>query len=162
MAKRQDSRKTRHKPPTRPVGRPSTYSDKIADAICVRLAMGESLLKICCDSDMPAQSTVYLWLLKNPDFSEKYARARAWQADTLADETIDIADDGRNDWMERAGREGQAPGWELNGEHVQRSRLRIDQRKWYAGKLSPKKYGDKIDVTANVRLTHEQALSALE
>ena len=33
----------------------------------------------------------------------------------------------------------------LDAEHVQRSRLRIDTRKWMAGKLAPKKYGEKIE-----------------
>lgn len=35
-----------------------------------------------------------------------------------------------------------------NGDAVQRSKLRVDARKWVAAKLKPKKYGDKIDVTS--------------
>jgi hypothetical protein len=103
------------------------------------------MVEICDSDNMPARSTVFLWLLAHQEFSDKYTRARRWQAETIADETLAIADDARNDWMLRKG--GDNPGYELNGENVQRSRLRIDQRKWYAGKLDPKKYGDKIDLT---------------
>lgn len=119
------------------MGRPSEYTDEIGQEICARLADGKSLRKICLDDDMPAQSTVYKWLL-NPlheTFVENYARARELQADTLFDECQDIADDGSNDYM--------GDDEKYNGDAVQRSRLRIDTRKWMAGKLRPKKYGDK-------------------
>ncbi len=138
MVKRKS--KADHQP--KRMGRPPIYSDEIAEKICSRLANGESLRSICRDKDMPDAATVYRWILNDDAFCKQYERARELQADTLADETLEIADDGRNDWMERQG-DGNA-GWQLNGEHVQRSRLRIDQRKWMAGKLKPKKYGDKV------------------
>jgi len=94
---------------------------------------------------MPASSTVFLWLKDHPEFSEQYARAREAQADTLADEILEIADDASNDWMMK--NDPDNPGWLANQEHIQRSRLRVDSRKWYAGKVAPKKYGDRIDTT---------------
>lgn len=75
-----------------------------------------------------------------------YAHAREAQAATLFDEILDIADDARNDWMEKRSAEGEQVGWQENGEAIRRSQLRIDARKWVAGKLRPKKYGDKLDV----------------
>jgi hypothetical protein len=78
----------------------------------------------------------------NKDFREQYARARDAQADTLADEIIDIADDGSNDWMERELESGKTIEV-VNAEHISRSKLRVDARKWVAAKLKPKKYGDK-------------------
>lgn len=125
--------------------RQSTFSQGMADIICLRIADGESLRSICRDEDMPAASTVFKWLVDIPPFSEQYARARETQADSLFDEMLDIADDARNDWMDRRGEEDA--GWVANGEHIQRSRLRIDARKWMAGKLRPKKYGDKLQHT---------------
>lgn len=119
-------------------GRPSIFSDEIAIAICSRLSDGESLRKICCDDGMPGQTTVYRWLMEREDFREQYACARELQADTLFDEILDIADDGSNDFV-ADGDGGEA----VNHEHIQRSKLRIDSRKWMAGKLRPKKYGDK-------------------
>jgi hypothetical protein len=128
--------------PKHPGGRPSSYSSTIADAICQRLALGDSLRSICEDDEMPAMSTVFRWLGIHQEFSEQYARARETQADTLADEILNIADDGHNDWMRR--KFGDDERWVENGEAIRRSQLRIDSRKWLAGKMRPKKYGDKI------------------
>ena len=127
-------------------GRPSTYSEEIADAICVELMAGRSLVEICDQDDMPAERTVYMWLLKHPDFVQKYARAREMQSERGIDEIIPIADDGRNDWMEQRNAEGQIIGWKENGEALRRSQIRIDARKWKASKLRPKVYGDKLAV----------------
>jgi hypothetical protein len=117
------------------------YTQEIADSICERLIDGQSLRTICLDEAMPSASTVCRWLTLVPKFSEQYAHAREAQADTLADEILDIADDGSNDWMVRDGK------LEYNGDHVQRSRLRVDSRKWIASKLKAKKYGDKTETT---------------
>lgn len=127
-----------------------TYSpEQIAAAkakICERITDGQSLRSICKADDMPATSTVFIWLTEDAVFSEQYARAREAQADSLFDEILEIADDGRNDWMERVNSDGQSVGWQENGEALRRSQLRIDARKWMAGKLKAKKYGDKLDV----------------
>lgn len=74
-------------------------------------------------------------------FFTHYARARDMGLDAMADELLDIADEGTNDWMSR--NDPDNPGYSLNGEHSSRSRLRVDTRKWYLSKLAPKRYGDK-------------------
>ena len=122
----------------------SSFTQELADELCRRLTEGRSLRSICLDEDMPAKSTVLGWLARNehPGFLDQYACAREIQADCLVDETIDIADDGTNDWMERHSEDGANIGWRENGEALRRSQLRIDTRKWIAGKMRPKKYGD--------------------
>ena len=65
-----------------------------------------------------------------------YARAKELQIEHWADDLLEISDDASNDWMQREGRV------ELNIEHIQRSRLRTDNRKWLIAKLRPEKYGD--------------------
>lgn len=105
------------------MARPTDYSEQLAGAICERIAEGESVRAISKDPDMPAMSTIFKWLTIHPMFAEQYARARDEQAETLADEITFIAD---------------------TEEDVQRARVRIDARKWVAGKLKPKKYGEKI------------------
>lgn len=132
------------------MARPSTYSDELADAICERIASGESVRSICSDDGMPAQSSVYKWLIDIEPFSEKYARAREIQAEILAEEIIEIADDSsRDSIVDEDGNE------KVNAEFVARSRLRVDARKWYASKVAPKKYGDRIqqDINANVNIS---------
>ena len=125
--------------PKHPGGRPSDYSIDIATHICSELARGRPLVKICGADDMPDVTTVYRWILAHEEFRLMYARAREDQADTMADEIIQIADDGINDTYEVEG------GVKLTDHDViARSRLRVDARKWVAAKLKPKKYGDRI------------------
>lgn len=129
-----------------PTGRPSLFSKEMADVICERIADGESLRAICDDEGMPSKSTVCKWLNEQEGFSDQYRRAREAQADAIFDDILTIADDGRNDWMEKRNADGESIGWTENGEALRRSHLRIEARKWMAGKLKPKKYGDKLDL----------------
>lgn len=124
------------------LGRPSEFSQETADLICLRLAEGESLRSICNDDDMPCKATVMRWLRSWPEFRDQYACAREAQADTLFDEVLDIADESSNDTIidPETGHE------RTNHEVVARAKLRIDARKWMAGKLRPKVYGDKLDL----------------
>ena len=112
-------------------GRPTTYTTEIGLEICTRIAEGQPLTKICSQPDFPDVATVYRWLLAHPEFCEIYARAREDQADTLADEIIEIADESKGENM---------PG-------VQSAALRVDARKWVAAKLKPRKYMDSRAVT---------------
>lgn len=129
-----------------PAGRPTTYKPSTGKEICARLMQGLSLRQICKDEKMPDKATICRWLAdreKYQEFCDQYALAREIQAEMMADEIMDIADDGANDWMERRDKEEAVVGWQLNGEHVQRSKLRVDARKWAASKLLPKRYGDR-------------------
>jgi hypothetical protein len=125
-----------------PAGRPSDYTPELAGAICDRLAEGESLRSICDSEGMPNKKTVLRWLRIHEEFRAQYAQARELQAEGMADEIVDIADDGHNDWMKR--NYGDDERWVENGEAIRRSALRIDARKWVAAKLLPKKYGDRV------------------
>ncbi|EJU14946.1 hypothetical protein LH128_01182 [Sphingomonas sp. LH128] len=124
-------------------GRPSIFSEEIATRIFVGLASGRSLRNICLEDDMPEKATVFRWLADDrfADFRDQYMRAREVQVETLVDEMLDIADDGSNDWQTRE-RDDGTEDEVLNHEHVQRSKIRLDTRKWIASKLMPKKYGE--------------------
>ena len=113
-----------------------------------RLAVGEALAEICRSEGMPAPSTVLEWVAGDRDgFAERYARARELQAHALADQLLAIADDGRNDWM--AANDPDNPGYKANGEHIHRSRLRYDARKWLTSKILPKVYGDRTTIAGD-------------
>lgn len=73
-------------------GRPSGYSEEVADTICQELMEGKGLRTICALEGMPGAATVYKWLGQYEGFQERYAHAREVQADVLADEIIEIAD----------------------------------------------------------------------
>jgi hypothetical protein len=121
----------------------SAYTPEIGDRICLGLMEGLSMPEVLKAPGMPGKSTVYGWLQTNPEFKAKYREAREAQMYGLADDLMDIANDGRNDWMERNGKDG-TPGYVLNGEHVQRSRLRIDTIKFLLAKMLPKEFGDTV------------------
>lgn len=127
-------------------GRPTLYTQELADLICQRVATCTFGLTRMCElhEDLPVKSTINLWRYKYPEFSTQYAQAKLKQADLMAEEILEIADDGQNDWMQSFGEDGEI-NWKLNGEHVQRSRLRIDTRKWLASKLLPKQYGQHAE-----------------
>lgn len=128
--------------PKHPGGRPSGYTQEIADRICQELASGRSLRSVCKDDDLPCMSTVFNWMRTLPQFLEQYTRAKDEAADALVDEMLDIADEASNDWMEVHDKDNV--GYRLNGEAINRSRLRVDTRKWIAAKLKPKKYGERV------------------
>lgn len=130
-------------------GRPTDYTQDLADLICSELSAGKSLRTVCDSDDMPHRSTVFRWIREHEEFRDQYARAKEEASDAFVEEILDIADNGTNDWNERYDKEGNFVGWQVNGEHIQRSRVRIDTRKWIAGKLKPKKYGDKLDLTSD-------------
>ena len=106
-------------------GRPSEYSQELADRICESIARGVSLVRTCdASEDMPCPRTVYRWLRENESFCQNYTRAKEDQADYLAEETLEISDNG-----------------EIDPQH---KRIMVDTRKWLASKFKPKKYGEKI------------------
>lgn len=112
------------------------------DRICELIADGNSLRSICKDNpDLPSKATVMKELTIDAPFQDQYARAREQQADHLFDEIQQIADDGRNDtYFDDSGNRM------TNHDVVARSKLRVDARKWMAGKLRPKVYGDKVQL----------------
>lgn len=95
---------------------------------------------------MPGLRTVYDWAEADADLSARIARAREEGEDAIAAECLTIADDATNDWMERSGQD--SPGYTINGEHVQRSKLRIDTRLKLLAKWNPRKYGERLDHTS--------------
>lgn len=130
------------------MSRKTEFTQEMADLICDRLADGRSLRDICGDEDMPARATVFKWLGQNKIFVDQYARAREAQADKLADEILQIADDGQNDtYLDDDGNK------RTDQDVIGRSRLRVDARKWLASKMAPKKYGDRIETNIQGNLT---------
>ena len=127
----------------KPTGRPTKFNQQTADLICMMLSEGLSLrqiLKADTTGALPAQSTVYEWLLRFPLFAEQYARAREEQADTNADEILEIADEHPPEYTDEKGRTS------LDITYIQWQKNRIEARKWTAAKLRPKKYGDRMAV----------------
>jgi len=112
----------------------------------------ESLQDICDDPRMPSISSVVRWLA-HPDmtaFREMYYYARRVQAELFIDEIFTIADDDSKDWKKKFNKDGEEIGWVPDNEAIQRSRVRIDTRKWYAARMVPRIYGDKAQIDLDV------------
>jgi len=108
------------------------------------IASGQTLREYCRQAGKPSYGTVYDWLEVDKEFASRFARAREQGEDVIAQECLAIADDGTNDWMEEQHGEDEDSSWRINGEHIQRSRLRVDTRLKLLAKWNPKKYGDKV------------------
>lgn len=124
-------------------------TDQIKQEIVKKVTQGKSLHKILKEGDnLPSPTIVYNWFNKDHKdydqaFLDNYIRARDIRADRIFEEILDIADDSTKDTIiTDDGKEV------FNNEFAARSRIRIDARKWMLGKMKPKKYGDKIDVTS--------------
>ena len=127
-------------------GRPSSYSEELAQEICKRVSLGESLNAISKVENMPSHDTIYKWLRNNKSFADDYALAREERGLTYGDKLSDLIDS------------------VLDGTYPPDvARVAIDALKWQAARLAPKHYGDKQEVTVNqtVSIAHADALMAL-
>lgn len=142
-----DDKKTRN-PIKKKIGRPSKYTDKLVTEICVRISSGESLLKITKDSHMPNISNVFEWLIKYPEFRDKYTCARDIQADVIFEKVREVCENTEEgETTETKLIEGfEVESKKSKGDMIAHRRLKVDTYKWMLGKMSPKKYGEHIEV----------------
>lgn len=124
----------------KPNGRPSTFDEAKAKAICDMIVDGTSLRSACASVGLPP-STFLRWCDDHPELGEQYAKHRRLQAELLAAELLEIADDKSNDVI--VTEDGRKIA---NTEFISRSRLRVDTRKWILSKMLPKVYGDKLAI----------------
>lgn len=108
-------------------GRPSSYSNEMAESICDSLMEGMSLVKICEQPGMPHRRTVLRWMEADAEFATRCARAREMQADLMDDKIADLIDS-------------------VTPESAPADRVRLAALQWRAAKLQPKKYGDKLEL----------------
>lgn len=131
-------------PKKRRRGRPTQYTPALGKAICKMLSSGMTLIDVCRRDAMPHESVVRWWAAQpEHPFSTQYVRARQIGYMHMGDEIVDIADNAKNDWMERLGEDGKEIVV-LNREAIARSQLRIETRKWLLSKALPKIFGDKV------------------
>ncbi len=109
---------------------PTKKTPQMLNKICEQIALGKSLRSICKDKEMPSLKSVVKWLNEDKNFQDKYSVARENRGDLYGEMINDIALEvltGKIDW--------------------QRARVTIDALKWTSARMSPKKYGDRQDIT---------------
>jgi hypothetical protein len=120
------------------MGRPTIYTEELADEICYRISRGELVLRMCEKEGMPERQTIYLWVQRNPEFKERFDAARQAQAHYAAELAVEA-------------------GREATPENANAARVKMDANKWYASILNPRSYGTKTttesSVTVDVRTT---------
>jgi hypothetical protein len=99
------------------------------DAICERLANGESLRAICRDEEMPSIWAFLRHVDKDAEAAQHYTRAREANGDYHGSSVAQIAADVVA---------GVIP--------PDVARVAMDAHKWTAGRLKPKVYGDKAQL----------------
>ena len=125
-------------------GRPRAYKEEIAQAILDKIAHDcMSLNQISKEEDMPARATINKWIARNEEgFADRYRVAFQCRAYLMAEEIIDISDDGHNDQV--MNKNGDMV---TNGEAINRSKLKVNTRQWVMSKLIPT-FGDKPEATS--------------
>jgi hypothetical protein len=120
------------------------YDQAIFDAICNRIADGESLRSVCRDETMPSKANFFRWVAANKEAADQYARAMEVRSDVLFDELLDIADTPQ--MGEIVTHKGDGTLETRQEDMLGHRRLQVDARKWALAKMQPKKYGDKLEL----------------
>ena len=148
------------------------YNEKkrveLINTICEEIAKGRSLRSVLRDEGMPHHTTFFSWIDDNKERLAQYTRAREDRAASIFEDILNIADSQEGDIITLE------DGKEIvNHDVIQRARLRVDTRKWMLGKMQPKKYGEKLDLSSSdgsmtpkteiiTTLTQEQLKEALD
>lgn len=117
---------------------PIDWTDDLVSRLCSEIASGRSILEISKTEEWcPGEASIYRHMAKDPAFRGLISTARAAQQEREADECVRMAD------------EATAEDWQV-------VKLRIWARQWRAGKLAPKKYGDRVEIAgdADAPLVH--------
>jgi|SRR5687767_406597 len=128
-------------------GRPTEYTTELAIEFCNRLIRSASVAEVCRADDMPDRSTIFLWKLQNKggDFLDLYEQAQKVRLEGWADDIVDIGDNPKPLWAKN----DKGEDYIFTYEDVNRSKLRVDSRKWLLAKLNSKVFGDKVGEDEN-------------
>lgn len=107
---------------TNAVRKPTLYTKPIVTKILSRLIGGETLVRICSDTNMPTTPSVYNWIKRYPEFREDYELAKTLQMDALGERLLDIPHEYKD---------------------MQQARLLSDNIKWLMSKVAATKYGNR-------------------
>lgn len=148
-----EEREARAAEAANPSGRnaPRKYDpEAIFPGILERLSRGESLLQIERDEGMPSIQRMIEWA-RSDRWAEAYARARELGYTVEGERLLDIADNSQNDWVDREVASGRVERV-LDREHMERTKLRIDTRKWILAKMLPRVYGDRVQLEGRLEV----------
>jgi hypothetical protein len=120
------------------MGRPKVFTPELVDKFIAGIATGIPLRQLCRENDV-GKSAWYELMQRDPELSGRFAQARVEGFDEIAEECMEIADDGSRDYIPN-----EEGGAIVDHDHIQRSKLRIETRLKLLAKWDPKRYGDKM------------------
>ncbi len=123
------------------LGRPSDYTQEMANEICQDISSGKSLRAICRDENRPSIATIFKWMRDYPDFLKQYEVATSERADYQLEELNDIGEEAVNYAKTSDDKNVSAV--------ITAYKLKADNMRWTMSKIKPKKYGEKVDVTSD-------------
>jgi hypothetical protein len=138
-------------------GRPTKYTEELAQRICELVATNPLGLPALCRKfpELPNQDTINVWRWEKDGFSDKYTRAKQFQAELMAESIEDVIDETLGSiYLDEHGSQ------RLDSGILGHARLKVDSRKWTASKLAPKIYGDRMHVSDESKSSENEALKA--
>lgn len=163
-AKAKKAKAIKTKPENYIFGRPTMYSEALGKKICREISTCTDSMTIICsrNKDFPVREVIWGWRIDFPNFANMYDNAKRIQADLLAEEIKEIADDTSRDTITKINSTGEEYDV-CNTEWIARSRLRVDTRKWIACKLLPKVYGElaRLDLLTDKNIELNKELEVL-
>lgn len=111
-------------------GRPTIFTQELADSILNAYSEGFSLREICSMDNMPDRVTIWRWRQQNEAFATAYARASQANSESIEDEMADI--------------ERQVLAGELE---PQAANVVLASQRWRARVLHPQRHSEKVDVS---------------
>jgi len=120
------------------MGRPTIYTEELADYIIRQVASSDMGLKALCASDdrMPNHQTVNAWRWDYPEFSARYLTAKQHQTYIMGEVCEEIAAD-KAYYHDATGEKRVDPGY------IASQRLMAETKRWHMSKLNPTFFGDR-------------------
>jgi len=139
------------------------YNEQLAEEICTRMALGETLTTILAGEGMPSDRTVLLWRRTHPDFDVAYIKAREDQMHAWGDQIVGLMDRAIPDKIEldknspilRKYENGEKIVLEVDGKHLSHVREMIKTRQWVMAKIAPHHWGDKQTIHNTYSVEHK-------
>jgi hypothetical protein len=118
--------------------------ESLFSLLLLEVENGFAITNICSRDGMPILSTIHNWMDNDEGMKEAYLKAVNIRSERIFEEILMIADKQDKDvYYDKDGNEV------VDHNVVNRSRLQVDTRKWMLGKMNPRKYGEKLDVTSD-------------
>ena len=142
---------------------PVPFSEEIFEAMLGHICEGCTPYTISLLEGMPEEKTIFGWMRARPELRPRWAEACKLRSTAFGEKAIDAAQDGRNDWRQRLAFNGAYPGWEVNGDAINRSKLVVDTFLRVAAQYDSSRWApnQKMDMTAKVDTTVATKSAAL-